>query len=67
MLPHLAGPDGQCEPYIAHMATYHIEPKEVPYLQSTFSPHPVLYPVFIPKPQPPKHYPPVRRDDIAKD
>lgn len=52
-----------CGPY--HLLTYHIEPKEVPYLKSNFSPNPVLYPVFIPRPAHKHHCkPPVRRDDI---
>lgn len=67
MLPELAGPEGNCDQRYVHMATYHMEPKEVPYLKSTFAPYPVLYPVFIPKPLPPKHYPPKRREDLNGD
>lgn len=54
-----------CGPHYHHLATYHIEPREVPMIESKFSPAPVLYPVFIPKPPcPPPKRPPRRRDDI---
>ena len=62
--PHLHGDCG-CGCGLYHLLTYHIEPKEVPYLESKFSPNPVLYPVFVPRPpRPPKPYSPRRRDDI---
>lgn len=53
---------------IQHLLTYHIEPEKVPYedLRHTFSPMPILYPVYIPRPcppKPPKDYP-QRRDDL---
>ena len=58
-------PDGDVEDDMIHIATYHIEPHQVDYLTSTFSPDPVVYPVFIPKkPLKKAPAPPKRRDDL---
>ena len=52
-------------PHYHHIATYHCENKPVKPYDTTFSPVPLLYPVFVPapprKPKPPK---PHRRDDV---
>lgn len=53
-----------CPPIYHHLATYHIEPREVPGINSKFSPIPILYPVFVPKPSYPPARPPKRRDDV---
>ena len=55
-------------PYYYHLATYHIEPNKVPELDHKFSPLPLLYPVFIPKPpHPPCPVPPPQRREDLND
>lgn len=67
LYPELVNGDKECGCHMKHLLTYHIEPKEVPYLKSNFSPNPVLYPVFIPRPPlPPKHKP-CKRDDLNEN
>lgn len=61
--------DNPCDCHYHHLATYHIENEKVPELSSTFSPVPVLYPVFIPKDKKKKCdcKKGVRRDDFCTE
>lgn len=57
--------DSCCDSQYHHLATHHIEPNKVPCFNPTFTPFPILYPVFLPKPPcpPPKDYP-QKRDNL---